>query len=92
MSAVPAMAVQLHSSEDNAGIDSEACASISYFRSDLLYLDTSPSAIAFILPPSGINGGTSEVGGIGPMLVRSKSSDYTLDPRGVYLVLNDSQP
>ena len=89
---VPAMAVQLRSCEENAGIDFDACVSISCLWSNFLYLDTPSSAIASISPPSGINGGTSEVGGIGPMLVRSKADEYILDPRGVYLVPNDNQP
>ena len=88
----PALAVQLHSYEDNAGIDSGTCVSISCFRSDFLFLDKSASAIASISPPAGISGGTSEVGGIGPMLVISKSGEYILDPRGLYLMKNDNQP
>ena len=87
----PALAVQLHSCEENAGVDSDEFASISCFRSDFLFLDKSASAIASISPPAGINGGTSEVGGINPMLVRSKGGEYTVDPRGVYLLPNDNQ-
>ena len=52
MGSALALAVQLHSCEENAGVDSDACVSISCFRSDFLYLDTSASAIASILPPS----------------------------------------
>ena len=89
---MPALAVQLHSCEDNTGIDSDTCVSISCFWSDFLYLNTYPSAISSISPPSGFNGSTAKVGGIGPMLVRSKLGDYILDPRGVHLVPKDNQP
>ena len=65
----PALAVQLHSCEENTGADSGACFPISCFRSDFLFLGKSASAIASVSPPAGINGGTPEVGGIGPMLV-----------------------
>ena len=76
MGSVPTLAVQLHFCEENAGVGFDACVSISCFRFDFLCLDTSASAIASISPPSGINGGgTSEVGGIAPVLGRSKTGD-----------------
>ncbi len=41
---------------------------------------------------SGINGGESRVGGIGPMIVKAKSGELLIDPDGLYLCPGNGQP
>ena len=57
------MAMDLHSVHQNCGIDSDAGMSISTLREDFLWVDDSRKAKESIQSPSGINGGTSVVGG-----------------------------
>jgi hypothetical protein len=86
------MAANLHSVEKNCGIDSDAGVSISTMREDFAWLDESREARESINSPSGINGGSSTIGGRGPMVVRAKSGEYLIDPDGVYLEGGPEQP
>ena len=61
-------------------------------KSDFMWLDTSTKATSSMPSPSGVGGGGSEIGGIGPMLVRAKSGEYLLDPHGVFLAPGEGQP
>ncbi len=45
-----------------------------------------------IQSPAGINGGTSSIGGRGPMCVKATSGEYLLDPDAVYLNGGVNQP
>ena len=59
----------LHSVDRNCGIDTDAGMSISTLLSDFpLGIDERKSVIERLPVPSGINGGESRVGGIGPMM------------------------
>jgi hypothetical protein len=87
------MASSLHSVEKNCGIDSDAGISISTMRSDFaLWIDESTSAKASIASPAGINGGSSAIGGRGPMVIRGKSGEYLIDPDAVFLEPSKGQP
>ncbi len=86
------MAANSHSVEKNCGIDSDAGVSISTMREDFAWLDDSKEARESINSPSGINGGSSTIGGRGPMLIRAKSGEYLIDPDGVYLEGGPEQP
>ena len=86
------MAMDLHSVHQNCGIDSDAGMSISTLRGDFLWVDDSKKAMESIQSPSGINGGTSVVGGRGPMMIRAKSGEYLLDPDAVFLESGENQP
>jgi len=61
------MVADLHSVEKNCGIDSDAGISISTLTEDFLWIDDSEEAKNSIQSPAGINGGTSSIGGRGPM-------------------------
>ena len=67
------MLSDLHSVEKNCVIDSDAGISISTLREDFIWLDESEEAKNSIQSPAGINGGTSSIGGRGPMCVRASS-------------------
>jgi hypothetical protein len=71
---------------------SDARVSISTMRGDFAWLDESKEARESINSPSGINGGSSTIGGRGPMVVRAKSGEYLIDPDGVYLEGGPEQP
>ena len=86
------MAANLHSVYENCGIDSDAGVSISTMREDFAWLDESSEAKESINSPSGINGGSSKVGGRGPMVIRAKSGEFLIDPDGVYLEGGSEQP
>jgi hypothetical protein len=87
------MASNLHSVKKNCGIDSDAGISISTMRSDFpLWIDESASAKASIASPSGINGGSSAIGGRGPMVIRAVSGEYLIDPDAVFLEPSKDQP
>ncbi len=86
------MLSDLHSVEKNCGIDSDAGISISTLREDFIWLDETDEAKNSIQSPAGINGGTSSIGGRGPMCVRASSGEYLLDPDAVYLKGGDNQP
>ena len=70
------MAAKLHDVDNTCGIDSDAGMSISTLRSDFIWLDSSPKTVSSASAPSGINGGTSVVGGIGPMMVRASTGEF----------------
>jgi hypothetical protein len=86
------MAINLHEVDKTCGIDSDAGMSISTLESDFIWLDRSPNTIGSLASPTGINGGSSEIGGIGPMLVRAHSGEYLIDPNAVYLKNSKDQP
>jgi hypothetical protein len=86
------MAADLHSVHKNCGIDSDAGVSISTMRKDFAWLDESAEARESINSPSGINRGSSTVGGRGPMVIRAKSGEFLIDPDGVYLEGGSEQP
>jgi hypothetical protein len=86
------MASKLHDVDNTCGIDSDAGMSISTLRSDFIWLDSSPKTVSSASAPSGINGGTSVVGGIGPMMVRASTGEFLIDPYGVYLKGSNEQP
>jgi hypothetical protein len=62
-------------------------------REDFAWLDESREARESINSPSGINGGTSIIGGRrGPMVILAKSGEFLIDPDGVYLEGGKDQP
>ncbi len=65
------MISDLHSVKKNCGIDFDAGISISTLREDFIWLDQSETARNSIESPAGINGGTSSIGGRGPMCIRA---------------------
>ncbi len=79
------MVADLHSVEKNCGIDSDAGISISTMEDDFLWIDKTDKARNSIQSPAGINGGSSSVGGRGPMCIRAKSGEFLIDPDAVYL-------
>ena len=86
------MVADLHSVEKNCGIDSDAGISISTLAEDFLWIDESEEAKNSIQSPAGINGGTSSIGGRGPMCVRAITGEYLIDPDAVYLKGGGEQP
>ena len=86
------MSTNLHDVDNSCGIDSDAGLSISTLESDFAWLDKSPESVDSLGAPSGISGGSSEIGGIGPMVVRALSGEYLIDPNGVYLKSSKGQP
>ncbi len=86
------LAADLHSVHKNCGIDSDAGISISTMREDFAWLDESKEAKESINSPSGINGGTSTIGGRGPMIVRAKTGEFLIDPDRVYFEGGNDQP
>ena len=87
------MSTNLHNVDKNCGIDSDAGISISTLKSDFpLWIDESESAKASIPAPQGINGGQSQIGGRGPMVIKAKSGEYLIDPDAVYLEPCGKQP
>ena len=86
------MKTNLHDVTRTCGIDSDAGMSISTLVDDFIWLDKSSEALDSIAAPTGINGGSSVIGGIGPMIVRAHSGEYLIDPYGVYLQGSASQP
>ena len=87
-----AMTTSLHNTGENMGWDTDASLTITCFKSDMLWIDSSKEALDSVPMLQGINGGSSVVGGIGPCLVRSKSGEYLLDPEAVYLEPGEGQP
>ena len=79
------MASNLHDVDRNCGIDSDAGISISTLREDFAWTDESVEAKESIESPAGINGGTSVIGGRGPMIVRATTGELLVDPDAVYL-------
>jgi hypothetical protein len=61
-------------------------------REDFAWLDDSKEAKDSINSPSGINGGTSTIGGRGSMIIRAKSGEFLIDPDEVYLEGGNGQP
>ena len=86
------MSTNLHDVDNSCGIDSDAGLSISTLESDFAWLDKSPESVDSLGAPSGISGGSSEIGGIGPMVIRALSGEYLIDPNGVYLKSSKGQP
>ena len=87
------MASNLHDVETTCGIDTDAGMSISTMRDDFpCCLDESVEAKSSIEAPAGINGGQSSIGGRGPMIVRTKSGQYLMDPDGIFLSSGAGQP
>ena len=87
------MKANLHDIDKNCGIDSDAGISISTLKSDFpLWIDESKTARESIAAPTGINGGTSRIGGRGPMVIRATTGEYLIDPDAVYLELTKEQP
>ena len=86
------MAAKLHDVDNTCGVDSDAGMSISTLRADFIWLDSSPKTVNSLSAPAGINGGTSVIGGIGPMMVRASTGEFLIDPYGVYLKGSDEQP
>ena len=86
------LATKLHDVDKTCGIDSDAGMSISTLEGDFLWLDRSPGTVNSLAAPSGINGGSSVIGGIGPMIVKATSGEYLIDPNGVYIVGSANQP
>jgi hypothetical protein len=86
-------ATNLHNVKENCGIDSDAGMSISTLIEDFpLGVDSSEKAMASLPSPNGINGGESQVGGTGPMIVRAKSGEFIIDPDGLFLKPGKDQP
>jgi hypothetical protein len=79
------MLSDLHSVDKNCGIDSDAGISISTLREDFIWIDESEAAKNSIQSPAGINGGTSSIGGRGPICIRAVTGEYLIDPDAVYL-------
>ena len=87
------MASCLHDVETTCGIDTDAGMSISTLREDFpCCLNESEDARNSIEAPAGINGGQSSIGGRGPMLIKTKSGQYLMDPDGIYLSSGAGQP
>ena len=86
------MTTNLHDVNKNCGIDSDAGISISTLRDDFAWIDESDEAKQSIESPAGINGGTSMIGGRGPMIVRATSGELLVDPDAVYLQGGEDQP
>jgi hypothetical protein len=86
------MLSDLHSVNKNCGIDSDAGISISTLREDFIWIDESEAARNSIQSPAGINGGTSSIGGRGPMCIRAMTGEYLIDPDAVYLGGGQEQP
>ena len=89
---VTIMTTNLHDVDTTCGIDSDAGMSISTLRDDFIWLDSSAETLSTLSAPSGINGGSSVIGGVGPMIVKAHSGEYLIDPYGVYLQASDKQP
>jgi hypothetical protein len=89
---VTIMATNLHDVNTTCGIDSDAGMSISTLAEDFLWLDKTPGTLSTLAAPAGINGGSSEIGGVGPMIVRAHSGEFLIDPNGVYLQGSENQP
>ncbi len=89
---VTIMASNLHDVDTTCGIDSDAGMSISTLAEDFLWLDKTPGTLSTLAAPAGINGGSSEIGGVGPMIVRAHSGEFLIDPNGVYLQGSEHQP
>ena len=89
---VTVMATNLHDVDKTCGIDSDAGMSISTLRDDFIWLDSSAETLSTLSAPSGINGGSSVIGVVGPMIVKAHSGEYLIDPYGVYLQASDKQP
>jgi hypothetical protein len=77
---ISVMASNLHDVNKNCGIDSDAGISISTLREDFAWIDESDEAKESIESPAGINGGTSIIGGRGPMIVRATTGELLVDP------------
>jgi hypothetical protein len=86
------MVTDLHSVNENCGIDSDAGMSISILRTDFAWLDESKEAKDSIQNPAGINGGTSRIAGRGPMIFRANSGELLIDPDAVCLESGPDQP
>jgi hypothetical protein len=87
------MASSLHDVETTCGIDTDAGMSISTMKDDFpCCLDESIDARNSIEAPAGINGGQSSIGGRGPMIIKTKSGQYLMDPDGIYLSSGAGQP
>ena len=82
----------LHNVDKTCGIDSDAGMSISTLAEDFLWLDSSPETLSSYAAPSGINGGSAVISGIGPMVVKAKSGEFIVDPFGIYLKGSSAQP
>ena len=83
----------LHNVDKNCGIDTDAGMSISTLRGDFpCGIDDRESTINDLPSPSGINGGQSRIGGIGPMVIMAKTGELVIDPAGLYLVPGKDQP
>ncbi len=89
---VTVMATNLHDVNTTCGIDSDAGMSISTLAEDFLWLDKTPGTLSTLTAPAGINGGSSEIGGVGPMIVRAHSGEFLIDPNGFYLQGSENQP
>jgi len=86
------LVANLHNVHKTCGIDSDAGMSISTLEDDFIWLDKTPSTVNSLAAPAGINGGTSVIGGIGPMIIKAHSGEFIIDPNGVYLQGSEGQP
>ncbi len=86
------MATNLHNVLKNCGIDTDAGMSISTVREDFLWLRSDSATLKSLPSPSGINGGESNVGGIGAMVVQAKTGEYLIDPEALFLKPGLGQP
>jgi hypothetical protein len=87
------MSSNLHDVNTTCGIDTDAGMSISTLREDFpCCLDESDEAKRSIEAPAGINGGTSMIGGRGPMIIKTASGKFLMDPDGIYLASGKHQP
>jgi hypothetical protein len=79
---------------DHIGIDTCSAMSVSTEFEDFLFVDKSEEAIRSVAL-NGVGGGSSEVGGRGPLLVKTNDSEgnevFIVDPAGVYLKSSISQ-
>ena len=86
------MVTNLHSVDKNCGIDTDAGMSISTIRADFPWLNENNGSTVDNPTPAGISGGESKVGGIGPMVIKSKSGTYLIDPEAIYIEPGEKQP
>ena len=91
--ALPSLSSQLHKVDEGVGFDSDSALTISCFKKDFLWIDSSPDALARVPSLNGIGGGNTIVEGVGPCMVRKyETGEYFLDPEGILLGCGDGQP
>ncbi len=79
---------------DHIGIDTCSALSVPTEESDFLFIDKSIDALNSVAL-NGVGGGSSQVGGRGPLLIKAADSNgnevFIVDPAGVYLMSSQSQ-